>query len=58
MPVVNTREIRKGFREEVAFELDLEGCLDLDTYGFTGESTVGADMAVRNLKVYMVNNEH
>lgn len=51
-PVVNnTREMRKSFREEVAFELDLKGCLDLDMYGFTDESTVGADMAVRNLSV-------
>lgn len=44
--------MRKSFREEVAFELDLKGCLDLDMYGFTDESTVGADMAVRNLSVY------
>lgn len=57
-PVVNTREMRKSFREEVAFELYLKGCLDLDMYRFTDESTVGADMAVRNLIVCMVNNEH
>lgn len=31
-PVVNTREIRKGFKEEVALELDLEGCLGSATY--------------------------
>lgn len=56
--MVNSRETIKGSREEVAFELDLEGCLALDIYGFTGESTVRADTAIRNLGGCMVNNEH
>lgn len=50
-PVVNIREIRKGFRKEGGFELDFEECLGLVMYEFTGEGTVGADTAERNLRV-------
>lgn len=41
-PVVNTREIRKGFKEEVAFELDLEGCFGFSHVQITGEDMTGA----------------
>lgn len=53
-PVVNIGEIGKGFKEKVAFELDLEGRLD----ELTSEGIIGADMAERNLRVCVVNSDH